>query len=81
MNSGTDTPIIPKTVKKLSVIEPRYNALKVPNITPKIDDKINAATDNSKVAGSLSKSISFIATQLAKLYPKFPFNTPPNQFI
>jgi len=48
MNSGTETPNIPKTVKKLSVSEPLLRALMVPKITPNMEDKINAEIESSK---------------------------------
>ena len=51
----------------------------VVNITSR-EDIISAAIESSKVAGSLSKTISFMATPLAKLYPKSPCKTPLSQF-
>ena len=56
MNSGIDTPTIPKIVNELSRIEPRFRALIEPKITPRKVDISKAETDSSRVAGIRSKT-------------------------
>ena len=51
-NSGIDTPIIPPSVSRLSVKEPRLSALIVPRMEPAMLDSTSAVPDSSSVAGS-----------------------------
>ena len=67
MNSGIETPIIPKTVSELSISEPRFKALIEPRMTPKKVENKRAAIDSSRVAGTLSRTNWEIGTPLARL--------------
>ena len=59
--TGTETPMLDKKFKKVSMGFPRFNAETIPMVTPRTTERINAMITKDMVIPSLGKRTSEIS--------------------